>query len=111
MNTRLRCVAPAQRIVILQASCASWPEPASFPDLGETSCDLRDWLDRGATHFECRGMGATASRSGLSRPSARFPADEKSGLHFCSTAENAAAVDAFHAAALRSGGHENGAPG
>ena len=39
------------------------------------------------------------------------PADEKSGLHFCFTAENAAAVDAFHAAALRSGGQDNGAPG
>src|SRR5258708_28367195 len=39
------------------------------------------------------------------------PADEKSGLHFCFTATNAAAVDAFHAAALRSGGHDNGPPG
>jgi catechol 2,3-dioxygenase-like lactoylglutathione lyase family enzyme len=39
------------------------------------------------------------------------PADEKSGLHFCFTAANASAVDAFHAAALRSGGHDNGAPG
>jgi catechol 2,3-dioxygenase-like lactoylglutathione lyase family enzyme len=37
------------------------------------------------------------------------PTDEKSGLHFCSAAENAAAVDAFHAAALRSGGQDNGA--
>ena len=40
-----------------------------------------------------------------------IPADEKSGLHFCFTAANAAAVDAFHAAALRSGGQDNGAPG
>ena len=39
------------------------------------------------------------------------PADEKSGLHFCFTAANVAAVDAFHAAALRSGGQDNGAPG
>src|SRR3984893_15044557 len=39
------------------------------------------------------------------------PADEQSGLHFCCVAENAAAVDAFHAAALRSGGQDNGAPG
>jgi hypothetical protein len=39
------------------------------------------------------------------------PADEKSGLHFCFTAANTAAVDAFHAAALRSGGYDNGAPG
>jgi catechol 2,3-dioxygenase-like lactoylglutathione lyase family enzyme len=38
-------------------------------------------------------------------------ADEKPGLHFCFAAENAAAVDAFHAAALRSGGRDNGAPG
>src|SRR5215467_14652290 len=39
------------------------------------------------------------------------PADEKSGLHFCFAAANADAVDAFHAAALRAGGHDNGAPG
>ena len=39
------------------------------------------------------------------------PADEKSGLHFCFEAPNAAAVDAFHAAALRVGGKDNGAPG
>jgi catechol 2,3-dioxygenase-like lactoylglutathione lyase family enzyme len=39
------------------------------------------------------------------------PADEKSGLHFCFAAANVAAVDAFHAAALRSGGRDNGAPG
>ena len=39
------------------------------------------------------------------------PADEKSGLHFCFAAPDAAAVDAFHAAALRAGGRDNGAPG
>jgi catechol 2,3-dioxygenase-like lactoylglutathione lyase family enzyme len=39
------------------------------------------------------------------------PADEESGLHFCFAAENSAAVDVFHAAALRSGGQDNGAPG
>jgi catechol 2,3-dioxygenase-like lactoylglutathione lyase family enzyme len=39
------------------------------------------------------------------------PADEKSGLHFCFTAPDAAAVDAFHAAAIAAGGHDNGAPG
>jgi len=39
------------------------------------------------------------------------PADEKSGLHFCFAAANVAAVDAFHAAALRSGGRDNGEPG
>src|SRR5215469_18371699 len=39
------------------------------------------------------------------------PADEKSGLHFCFEAGSAAAVDAFHAAAMASGGHDNGATG
>ena len=39
------------------------------------------------------------------------PADEKSGLHFCFTAPDAAAVVAFHAAAIAAGGHDNGAPG
>jgi catechol 2,3-dioxygenase-like lactoylglutathione lyase family enzyme len=39
------------------------------------------------------------------------PADEKSGLHFCFAAPASTAVDAFHAAALTSGGHDNGAPG
>ena len=38
-------------------------------------------------------------------------ADEKSGLHFCFTAPDAAAVDAFHATAMAAGGHDNGAPG
>jgi catechol 2,3-dioxygenase-like lactoylglutathione lyase family enzyme len=35
----------------------------------------------------------------------------RSGLHFCFTAPNRAAGDAFHAAALRAGGADNGAPG
>ena len=39
------------------------------------------------------------------------PADEKSGLHFCLTAPTRKSVDAFHAAALRSGGRDNGKPG
>jgi catechol 2,3-dioxygenase-like lactoylglutathione lyase family enzyme len=38
-------------------------------------------------------------------------ADEKSGLHFCFAALEAAAVNGFHAAALRAGGRNNGAPG
>ena len=38
-------------------------------------------------------------------------ADEKSGLHFCFAAPDTAAVDAFHSAAMASGGHDNGAPG
>ena len=38
-------------------------------------------------------------------------ADLESGLHFCFSAKDRAAVDAFHAAALKSGGKDNGTPG
>ncbi|MBS0521945.1 MAG: VOC family protein [Proteobacteria bacterium] len=37
--------------------------------------------------------------------------DMESGLHFCFVAEDRAAVDAFHAAALKNGGKDNGKPG
>jgi catechol 2,3-dioxygenase-like lactoylglutathione lyase family enzyme len=39
------------------------------------------------------------------------PADDKSNLHFCFAAPTRASVDAFHAAALRAGGRDNGRPG
>ena len=38
-------------------------------------------------------------------------ADMDSGLHFCFLAKDRAAVDAFHAAALKAGGKDNGKPG
>jgi hypothetical protein len=56
-------------------------------------------------------MGATALRSGLSRPSTRF---QPTKSRVCTSAlrrQTPSAVDAFHAAALRSGGQDNGAPG
>jgi catechol 2,3-dioxygenase-like lactoylglutathione lyase family enzyme len=37
--------------------------------------------------------------------------DMQSGLHFCFTAPTAKSVDAFHAAALATGGQDNGVPG
>ena len=37
--------------------------------------------------------------------------DMESGLHFCFVARDRAGVDAFHAAALKSGGKDNGKPG
>ena len=37
--------------------------------------------------------------------------DMESGLHFCFEAKSRAAVDAFHAAALKAGGKDNGQPG
>ena len=39
------------------------------------------------------------------------PADDRSGLHICFTAPNRASVDAFHRAALKAGGRDNGKPG
>jgi catechol 2,3-dioxygenase-like lactoylglutathione lyase family enzyme len=35
----------------------------------------------------------------------------ESGLHFCFVAKDRKSVDAFHAAALESGGKDNGKPG
>jgi catechol 2,3-dioxygenase-like lactoylglutathione lyase family enzyme len=39
------------------------------------------------------------------------PADDRSGLHICFTAPTRASVDAFYAAALGTGGRDNGRPG
>lgn len=39
------------------------------------------------------------------------PDDRESGLHFCFSAPTRDAVAAFHAAALRVGGQDNGGPG
>ena len=39
------------------------------------------------------------------------PADPKSRLHICFAAPSVEAVGAFHAASLRAGGQDNGAPG
>jgi catechol 2,3-dioxygenase-like lactoylglutathione lyase family enzyme len=39
------------------------------------------------------------------------PPDEKSGLHVCFDAPTRQSVAAFHAAALRAGGSDNGKPG
>jgi catechol 2,3-dioxygenase-like lactoylglutathione lyase family enzyme len=38
-------------------------------------------------------------------------ADDESGLHFCLKASSRKAVTDFHAAAVKSGGHDNGKPG
>ena len=39
------------------------------------------------------------------------PADDRSGLHLCLAAPTRGGVEAFHAAALRHGGSDNGKPG
>ena len=57
------------------------------------------------------GYGDAAIFFWVSEAEAPVPADLKSGLHFCFAAPSRASVDAFHAAALKAGGRDNGAPG
>ncbi|MBV8508093.1 MAG: VOC family protein [Alphaproteobacteria bacterium] len=66
---------------------------------------------RAARSFVGYGYGADSISFWLASAEHPVPPDEKSGLHFCFAAPDAAAVDAFHAAALRAGGRDNGAPG
>jgi catechol 2,3-dioxygenase-like lactoylglutathione lyase family enzyme len=57
------------------------------------------------------GYGAETVRLWVNDAGRPVPADKGSGLHFCFAAPTRASVDAFHAAALREGGKDNGAPG
>jgi catechol 2,3-dioxygenase-like lactoylglutathione lyase family enzyme len=72
----------------------------------------------GALGYKCLSEGA--SSLGYGRGSVAFwisaadkpvPDEAKSGLHFCFDAPNRKAVDAFHAAAVKAGGKDNGKPG
>jgi len=57
------------------------------------------------------GYGDTTIVYWISAVAKPVPADPGSGLHFCFDAPSREAVDAFHAAALKAGGKDNGAPG
>ena len=57
------------------------------------------------------GYGSAAVALWIGAATRPVPPDERSNLHFCFTAPTREAVDAFHAAALRTGGRDNGAPG
>jgi catechol 2,3-dioxygenase-like lactoylglutathione lyase family enzyme len=57
------------------------------------------------------GYGREAAAFWVCAATRPVPADPDSGLHFGFTAPDRASVDAFHAAALRTGGGDNGAPG
>ena len=57
------------------------------------------------------GYGADAAAFWINFAERPVPADMKSGLHFCFTAQTRKSVDAFHSAALASGGQDNGKPG
>jgi len=68
--------------------------------------------------YEC--LDASETSAGYGRKSVQLwlgqtdhpvKADERSGLHFCFSADSREAVDAFYKAALRAGGRDNGKPG
>jgi len=71
--------------------------PLSYSRLGEGD----GWAGYGRNSI---GLYLLATRSPV-------PADPESGLHFCFVAPSRKAVADFHAAALRAGGSDNGAPG
>ncbi len=60
---------------------------------------------------EAVGYGATSPELWLLPVKRPVPADDGSGLHFCLDAAKRSEVDAFHAAALKAGGRDNGKPG
>ena len=57
------------------------------------------------------GYGEDTVQLWISAAERPVPADDKSGLHVCFGAPTRQSVDAFHAAALASGGRDNGKPG
>ena len=65
-------------------------------------------LSNGASSL---GYGGDAAALWISAVEHPVPADPGSGLHVCFSAPSRSSVDAFHAAALHTGGHDNGRPG
>ena len=57
------------------------------------------------------GYGAAAPEFWISATSHPVSPDDRSGLHICFAAPSRSAVDAFHKAAVKSGGRDNGKPG
>jgi catechol 2,3-dioxygenase-like lactoylglutathione lyase family enzyme len=57
------------------------------------------------------GYGREAAALWIIAAERPVPPEAKSGLHFCFDAPTRKSVDAFHAAALRAGGRDNGKPG
>ena len=57
------------------------------------------------------GYGRDEAAFWINRAARPVPADPDSGLHVCFFAPTRESVDAFHAAALRSGGRDNRGPG
>ena len=65
-------------------------------------------LSEGADSLGYGGQSVALWVNKASRP---VSPDQNSGLHFCFAAPTRKGVDAFHKAALASGGRDNGAPG
>jgi len=57
------------------------------------------------------GYGGNAVQLWVNAAERPVKPDLKSGLHICFEAPNRKSVDAFHAAALKTGGADNGEPG
>jgi catechol 2,3-dioxygenase-like lactoylglutathione lyase family enzyme len=57
------------------------------------------------------GYGKKAPALWIGASDHPVPADERSGLHICFQAPDREGVDAFHRAALKTGGRDNGKPG
>ena len=57
------------------------------------------------------GYGAKSVALWIGATEKPVPAEKASGLHFCLDAPTRKSVDAFHAAALKAGGKDNGKPG
>lgn len=57
------------------------------------------------------GYGSNAVQLWIGAAKKPVKADMESGLHFCFVAKDRKSVDAFHAAALKAGGKDNGKPG
>src|SRR5258708_347994 len=57
------------------------------------------------------GYGGEAVALWLGAAERPVPPDDRSGLHVCFSAPTRRSVDQFHAAALKTGGRDNGGPG
>jgi catechol 2,3-dioxygenase-like lactoylglutathione lyase family enzyme len=66
---------------------------------------------RAARSLDGWGYGRETIAFWLTKAERPVSADDDSGLHVCFAAPDRDAVDAFHSAALRAGGRDNGAPG
>ena len=76
---------------------------ALLAPLGMTK--LREWPDAAI------GFGKKYPEFWINKRAAMGRVASDSGVHICLRAPDAAAVDAFHAAALKAGGASDGAPG